>query len=86
MRELSALRAVQGWQLSVSAREESLLLASAVSANTLVGGLLFFGAVVLASLGTGASTSAALLGLITYTVLLMASNCLETFYRALSGD
>jgi O-antigen/teichoic acid export membrane protein len=83
LRELSALRAGQGWQLSVSAREESLLLASAVSANTLVGGLLFFGAVVvLASLGTGASTSTALLGLITYTVLLAASICLETFYRA----
>jgi hypothetical protein len=83
LRELSALRAGQGWQLSVSAREESLLLASAVSANTLVGGLLFFGAVVvLASLGTGASTSTALLGFITYTVLLAASYCLETFYRA----
>jgi O-antigen/teichoic acid export membrane protein len=83
LRELSALRAGPGWQVSVSAREESLRLASAVAANTLIGGLLFFGAVVvLASLGTSASTSTALLGLITYTVLCAASNCLETFYRA----
>jgi O-antigen/teichoic acid export membrane protein len=83
LRELSALRAGQGWQPSVSAREESLRLASAVAANTLIGGLLFFGAVVvLASLGTSASTSTALLGLITYTILLAASNCLEAFYRA----
>jgi hypothetical protein len=55
----------------------------AAAANTLLGALLFCGAVVvLASLGTRASTSTALLGLIACTVLLAASNCLEAFYRA----
>jgi O-antigen/teichoic acid export membrane protein len=83
LRELSALRADEGRLPWGSASEESLRLASAVAANTLTGVLLLFGAVVaLASLGTNASTSAALLGLIAYTALTSASSCLEAFYRA----
>jgi O-antigen/teichoic acid export membrane protein len=83
LRELSALRSREGHQPSGGAREEPLRLASAVAANALIGVLLLVAAVaILAASGTNASTSAALVGLITYTVLLAASNCLETFYRA----
>jgi O-antigen/teichoic acid export membrane protein len=83
LRELSALRAGEGRRASDSASDESLRLAAAVSANTLISVLLLFGAVVvLVSLDTNASTSAALLGLITYTGLVAASGCLEAFYRA----
>ena len=83
LRELSAIGRTKGSAPSGSVSERSLRLASAVGANTLIGGLLLFVAgIALVSLGTNVSTSAALLGLLTYTILLAASNCLETFYRA----